>query len=220
MLLKSPYREVNNWLELKCGKELQKILESESDMDRRFPIQDKFSVILSTFDRMEVLLKLISHYKTSKLVDHIFVIWHNDRVEPPEVLQLIAKKKKRPKVTILKQDIDSLNNKFNPVSQLRTQAVLIADDDVLVSVPDMEFTFQMWKVHPHSLVGNFLGFHKFKPSHNPAWQYREVLPGVTKKDKKYSIILDKFMFMRSEYLFWYTCILPESVHAVGKSCFL
>ena len=26
-------------------------------------------------------------------------------------------------------------------------------------------------------------------------------------------MLTKFMFIRSEYLFWYTCILPECVHA-------
>ena len=30
---------------------------------------------------------------------------------------------------------------------------------------------------------------------------------------RYSIMLTKFMFIRSEYLFWYTCILPECVHA-------
>ncbi len=35
-------------------------------------------------------------------------------------------------VTFLKQTVDSLNNRFNPIPALRTAAVLTLDDDMLV----------------------------------------------------------------------------------------
>ena len=69
----------------------------------------------------------------------------------------------------------------------------------------------MWKMNSKSLVGHFPTYHNFDRSHSPQWEYHNVQPDVPKWDRKYSILLDKLVFLRSEYLFWYTCLSPQPV---------
>ncbi len=76
---------------------------------------------------------------------------------------------------------------------------------------DLEYTFNMWKMHRNSLVGHFPTYHSFDHSHSPQWEYHKVQPNVPKWDRKYSIMLDRLVFVRSEYLFWYTCLTPLPV---------
>ena len=53
----------------------------------------------------------------------------------------------------------------------------------------------------------------YNASRAPSYTYYIAEPNASKNNRRYSIILTKFMFIRSEYLFWYTCLLPERVHA-------
>ncbi len=114
----------------KCDLEVNNIIEHESSSKERFPIDDKFSIILSTYDRPKLTIKMIDNYVHSAYVEHIFVIWHNPNADPPQELMNKTRSKRRyvspPYVTILKQSTDSLNNKFNPIPKLVTKGVLIA----------------------------------------------------------------------------------------------
>ena len=102
-----------------CDSEANNLIESKSNSRKRFPIEDKFSVILSTYDRPTLTTKMVDNYLQSKLVEHIFVIWHNPNTDPPIEMEKTS-------VTILKQRTDSLNNKLNPIPKLRTKAILMA----------------------------------------------------------------------------------------------
>ena len=59
-----------------------------------------------------------------------------------------------------RQKTNSLNNKFNPIPGLRTRGVLLVDDDVMVDIDDIEFTFSVWQQNSYSIVGNFPRFHR------------------------------------------------------------
>lgn len=173
---------------------------------KRFSINTKFSVVIGTWDRVSFLRKLILYYQKSRLVHKIYVTWHNPGQKPPEdFLRLVRRK---PPVEILVQKYDSLNNRFNPIPSLETKAVLIADDDIRVNLTDVEYAFEVWRNRPHSLVGAFPRFHAFHPENN-TYSYLIRSPELP---RQYSIILTKFMFMSSEYLFDYTCLLPLAVH--------
>ncbi len=180
----SQYEEVIPQLDQKCQQEVDLIVNSKSNLEKRFPIEDKFTVLLSTFNRYELVMKLLGHYTKSKYVDHIYVIWHNPREEPPRMLTFLAEQKKNPGVTILKQNTDSLNNKFNPIPELRTRATLIADDDLLVDIRDLDFTFNMWRMHPYSIVGNFPRYHSFNATRKTPWEYHVAEPGVPKTARR------------------------------------
>lgn len=106
------------------------------------------------------------------------------------------------------QKYDSLNNRFNPIPNLETRAVLIADDDIRVNITDVEYAFDVWKNRQHSLVGVFPRYHYFDKT-NGTWIYETRCPTLP---RQYSIMLTKFMFMHAEYLYAYTCLLPTRVH--------
>ena len=172
----------------------------------KFSITNKFSVIIGTWDRVVLLRKLILHYQKSRMVHKIYITWHNPNQKPPEdFLRLVRRK---PPVEILPQKYDSLNNRFNPIPNLQTKAVLIADDDVRVNLTDVEYAFEVWRMRSHSLVGTFPRYHTYN-SNNNTFSYLIRSPDVP---RAYSIMLTKFMFMSADYLFDYTCLLPLAIH--------
>lgn len=173
---------------------------------KRFAVANKFSVVIGTWDRVALLRKVILHYQKSRLVHKIYVTWHNPHERPPE--DFLRSVRKRPPVEILPQKYNSLNNRFNPIANLETKAVLIADDDIRVDLADMEYAFDVWRQHPQALVGTFPRLHHWNASAGE-WEYLVSSPDVP---RTYSIMLTKFMFMSAEYLFDYTCLLPLRIH--------
>jgi glycogenin glucosyltransferase len=180
--------------------------QSTSYTPKKFVIQNKFSVLIGTWDRVALLRKLILHYQKSRLVHKIYVTWHNPGVKPPE--DFVKTVRKKPPVEILFQKYDSLNNRFNPIPNLETKALLVCDDDVRVNITDIEYAFDVWKGRQTSLVGVFPRFHSFNTNNN-TYNYEIRSPD---RPRIYSIMLTKFMFISSEFLYIYTCLLPQKIH--------
>lgn len=61
-----------------------------------------------------------------------------------------------------------------------------------ISVEDLEFGFSVWRKHTDSIVGYSSDKHE--------------------EQKGYSMIQPDAMFMKSDYLYGYTCLLPEQIH--------
>ncbi len=173
---------------------------------KKFAIVNKFSVLIGTWDRVPLLRRLILHYQKSKFVHKIYVTWHNPAMRPPD--EFLRTVRKKPPVEILFQKYDSLNNRFNPITNLETKAILVADDDIRVNITDVEYAFEVWKNRPHSLVGVFPRYHQYHKI-NGTYTYDMRSPNTP---REYSIILTKFMFMHAEYLYAYTCLLPSKIH--------
>ncbi|RUP48306.1 glycosyl transferase family 64 domain-containing protein [Jimgerdemannia flammicorona] len=174
----------------------------------RFPAKNQFSVLISTYnpERIVYLAKLIQHYAESPSVHTIFVTWHNPNLPISRQLANLGKTLRVP-LRFLRQNYDSLNNRFNPITSLRTPAVFICDDDIRVPIDDLEFAFEVWKTRQNSIVGQFPRMHKYFAENHTA-EY--VVSGP--RHPKYSIILTKSMFMKADFLFAYTCLLPPKIH--------
>lgn len=112
-----------------------------------FPVQDQFSVMISTYnpDRIQNLSLIIRNLLKSKLVHTVFVTWHNPHLDVPYSLFQKIRKVDYNRIKVLKQSFDSLNNRFNPSSELQTDSVYIMDDDIYVDIKDLEFTFTVRK---------------------------------------------------------------------------
>ena len=98
----SRFKKLNNEIEEKCDAEIELIVKNKNNLDKRFPVKDKFSVVLSTFDRTELSTKLIKHYAINKFVDRIFLLWHNPRVNIPKAVTELVKEIKSPAVYVIK----------------------------------------------------------------------------------------------------------------------
>jgi glycogenin len=192
----------------------------------------QFCVLIGTWDRLDLLPTVIAHYQASPFVSKIYITWHNPASRPPKSLLKIMELNTRnapgkPPIEFLYQKFDSLNNRFNPLDRLDTQAVLICDDDIMVNLEDIHFAFRVWQENQQSLVGLFARAHTYhmadkaesaaidatvdRRPEDHVWLYHVSAREATPYNS-YSIILTKFMFMSADYLFAYSCLLPEEVH--------
>ncbi|KAI8064250.1 glycosyl transferase family 64 domain-containing protein [Gilbertella persicaria] len=182
-------------------------LEATFSNSNSFPIQDQFSVLISTYnpERIEHLSLLIQHLLKSSKIHTVFITWHNPALKVPS--SLFNHISEQDRVVILSQTFDSLNNRFNPIPELQTEAAYIMDDDIFIDLEDLEFTFHAWQSRKDSIVGHFPRRHDYHPDTLQA-SYE------INRDPPYSIILTKSMFIRSDYLFAYTCLLEPKLHQV------
>lgn len=97
--------------------------------------------MISTYnpERIERISLLIRHLLKSDMVHTIYITWHNPNLDVPASIYDSIQDHSRLKV--LKQSYDSLNNRFNPVDDLKTEAVYIMDDDIFIDLQDLESAF-------------------------------------------------------------------------------
>lgn len=101
--------------------------------------------MISTYnpERIEHLSLIIRHLLQSDQVHTVFITWHNPALQVPASLYQDISEKDYERVKVLGQTFDSLNNRFNPVDELKTDAVYIMDDDIYVDLDDLKFTFSV-----------------------------------------------------------------------------
>lgn len=122
-----------------------------------FPVNDQFSVLISTYnpERIEHLSLIIRHLLKSTKVHTVYITWHNPNLQVPPTLYEKIDEKDYSRVKVLAQTFDSLNNRFNPIDDLKTEAVYIMDDDIYIDIKDLEFTFSV-SIHSATLNNNII----------------------------------------------------------------
>ncbi|MED6156470.1 hypothetical protein PIB30_014689 [Stylosanthes scabra] len=164
--------------------------------------RDQITVVMNGFseERIPLLQSLATAYSLSTLVSSVLVLWGNPST-PPRVLHQLARNLSSSSdgsITLLPQPSSSLNLRFLPrPNHIKTEAVLICDDDVEVHLQTLEFAFRIWSSNQDRIVGLFARSHDFDLNRKE-WVY-------TVQPDRFSIMLTKFMLLKSEYLYHYTC---------------
>jgi Glycosyl transferase family 64 domain len=126
-----------------------------------------FAVVINTYKRPQKLREAVSHYADTcgrKFgVDQVFIVWAEQGTTPPQVASLFmsgsttndALIQNRADVQVLKVAKDSLNSRFEPIEQLKSDAIFMVDDDVRVSCPTLLMGFQAWTAFPEAMVGYY-----------------------------------------------------------------
>lgn len=129
-----------------------------------------FTVVLSTFRGKRIPIEtLCAHYANSSYVGRIVVVWHDPATPPPKspsprrVLKSRAEYNHTVLVTTLWQANDSLNNRF-PAFEVTTRHVLICDDDIIISLDDLAFAFEVANQNPKRLISPFVRAHHITES--------------------------------------------------------
>jgi hypothetical protein len=94
-----------------------------SSSDQRF-----FTISISSMTRYSILMRQIEYYTRSPFVAKILVTWHNKYQKIPRSAIVHGVP-----VHFIAYAGNSLNNRFTPLLQISTDAVLIMDDDIKVS---------------------------------------------------------------------------------------
>ncbi|KAJ1422511.1 Nucleotide-diphospho-sugar transferase [Sesbania bispinosa] len=172
-----------------------------SKPDPRSLRPDKITVLINGYSesRIPLLQSIAATYSLSPLVSSVLVLWGNPSTSPRVLHQLAVNlSSSSSSISLHLQPSSSLNARFLPrPNDIHTDAVLVCDDDVEVDGASFKFAFRVWSVNRHRLVGLFARSHDVDLNRKE-WIY-------TVHPDRYSIVLTKFMLVRSEYLYRYTC---------------
>lgn len=182
-------------------------LSYNKDINQLLSTSDKFTIVISFFwtaERSRLLDSFIRMYATFPLVDKIFVVWHDHRIECPNTAIIGGVL-----IYFACQRCDSLNNRFLLDTRITTEALLIVDDDIQVHYNDLENLFHSWQLNKDRIVGFFPRW--FQPLNDSTGQYGWSA-GMVEHREGYSFILTKAMMVHAKYIFEYRCGIGAQIH--------
>ncbi|KAF6292802.1 exostosin like glycosyltransferase 2 [Rhinolophus ferrumequinum] len=129
---------------------------------------DSFTLIMQTYNRTDLLLRLLNHYQAVPHLHKVIVVWNNVGEKGPE--ELWNSLGPHPVPVIFKpQTTNRMRNRLQVFPELETSAVLMVDDDMLISAQDLVFAFSVWQT----------------PGFGDGDQYSVVLIGASFFNSKY-----------------------------------
>ncbi|EHB02166.1 Exostosin-like 2 [Heterocephalus glaber] len=160
---------------------------------------DSFTLIMQTYNRTDLLLRLLNHYQAVPHLHKVIVVWNNVGEKGPD--ELWNSLGPHPVPVIFKQQIaNRMRNRFQVFPELETNAVLMVDDDMLISGQDLEFAFSVWQQFPDQIVGFIPRKHVSTSSGIYSYGSFELqTPGFGNGDQ-YSMVLTGASFFSSKYL--------------------
>jgi len=146
------------------------------------PATSSFAVVINTYKRPDRLREAVLHYAgvcgTKYKVGQVFVVWSERGVDPPALESFFSppdevgvrggqssthiekgngaeSQSRRSEVAIIVSEKDSLNSRFLPIKDLRTDTIFMVDDDVRVDCSSLLHGFRAWQSSPNSMVGYY-----------------------------------------------------------------
>lgn len=177
--------------------------DSTNHRDPRTLRSDQLTVLINGYSesRIPLLQSIAATYSACPSVSSVQILWGNPSTSSNLLAELAHNLSistfGTTSISLIRQSTSSLNARFLPRSSIATRAVLICDDDVEVDAKSVEFAFRIWRTNPDRLIGLFARSHDIDLQ-NRAWIY-------TVHPEKFSIVLTKFLMMKTEYLQKYSC---------------
>uniref|UniRef100_F7FF04 Exostosin like glycosyltransferase 2 n=1 Tax=Ornithorhynchus anatinus TaxID=9258 RepID=F7FF04_ORNAN len=106
---------------------------------------DSFTLIMQTYNRTDLLLRLLNHYQAIPHLQKVIVVWNNVGEKVPEDLWNSLGPHPVP-VVFKMQTANKMRNRLQIFPELETKAVLMVDDDMLISAHDLIFAFSVWQL--------------------------------------------------------------------------
>lgn len=176
-----------------------------------------YALLINTWKRNDLLKQSISHYARCSSLDSIHIVWSEP--DPPSeslkkflnhVIQLNSRSDRRIELKFDINKEDSLNNRFKPIGDLKTDAVFSIDDDIIFPCSSVEFAFDVWRSAPDTMVGFVPRIHWIDQEGSVD---RYVYSGWWSVwwTGRYSMVLSKAAFFHKKYLDIYTNQMPASI---------
>ncbi|XP_072130200.1 exostosin-like 2 isoform X1 [Mobula birostris] len=197
---------------------LPKVVESGATVVRReqdvhrIDTRNSFTIVMQTYNRTDLLLKLLNHYQAIPNLHKIIVIWNSVGIKPPKDLWDSLGPHPIP-VIFKEQTVNRMRNRLEPFPELETKAVLMVDDDILISAYDLDFAFSVWQQFPDQIVGFVPRKHVTTSSGVYSYGSFELQNAAGRIGDYYSMVLIGAAFFHAGYLEKFKVQLP-SVHTL------
>lgn len=185
--------------------------------------EKSFAIVVNTFKRPDMLKSALNHWVntcgTETSISQVFIVWAELDVEPPKPEEVLSedttslRKSKsqsttqsKPTVEFIRVPKDSLNSRFLPIQNLKTDAVFMVDDDVRIDCQSLKSSFEAWRHYPDAIVGFYPRLASPKLKHGLFQSKADTIyhtwPIVYAR-QKFNIILTKASFFDQKYLAMY-----------------
>uniref|UniRef100_A0A1I7SX21 Exostosin domain-containing protein n=1 Tax=Bursaphelenchus xylophilus TaxID=6326 RepID=A0A1I7SX21_BURXY len=163
-------------------------------------IREQFTAVIQTYNRDSVLNTTLADLNRLPYLNKVIVVWNNmDRSPDP----LLWPKLHCP-IVFVKPIQNSLNNRFMPLEHIKTEAVLMLDDDIELKQHEIVFAFKsVWRENRDRLVGFPARYHCRYDDNQVYYNSNHTC--------QYSLILTGAAFIHKEYLRMYNEMMPEMV---------
>ncbi|MCO5551962.1 hypothetical protein L7F22_005469 [Adiantum nelumboides] len=184
--------------------------------------QERFTVLINTWRRPDLLKKSVQHYSFCPNVDAIRVVWSESKEPPSDTLFSVLlssvkaasrKSTHNIKLKIDMHDEDNLNTRFKPLDDLATNGIFSVDDDVVVPCETLAFAFTVWSSAQDSMVGFVPRMHWLQSETRDRKLPRYLYGGWWSVwwTGTYSMVLSKCAFFHRKYLDLYTNHMPAQI---------
>jgi len=117
--------------------------------------EEMFTVVTITYHRNDQLMKMLASFEGCPYLAKVVVVWNNEE-DPPSNMTW-------PNigvpVEVVRAGRNSLNNRFLPLTNIQTEAILSLDNDQELSHEDIEFAFRVWRENRDRIVGWVARYH-------------------------------------------------------------
>lgn len=161
---------------------------------------DKFTLILTVYDRFKTIADRLDYYQNLDNLNAIVIVWNNINETPPSIPPRTFKVP----IHIIKQTVNSLNNRFYPWAEITTDCVVNMDDDWNMPFEHIYNAIHVWK---SDFFNHLVGHHHQGRSHMKSegkWKYSRS------NKKSVSIMLPSGLVYHRKYLSMYTYDLPAA----------
>ncbi|MBN3317360.1 EXTL2 protein, partial [Atractosteus spatula] len=175
------------------------VLRRASLSQPRGSLSDSFTIIMQTYNRTDLLLKLLNHYQAVPHLHRIIIVWNSVGEKVPQELWDSLGPHPVP-VVFKEQAVNLMRNRLQRFPEQETEAVLMLDDDTLISAPDISFAFSVWKQFPNQIVGFVPRKHVLTPSGVYSYGSFELQDPEAGSGDRYSMVLVGAAFFHQSYL--------------------
>ncbi|XP_028668255.1 exostosin-like 2 [Erpetoichthys calabaricus] len=186
-------------------------LERRASLPARLPLSShSFTIIMQSYNRTDLLLKLLNHYQAVPHLHKVIVVWNSLGEKVPQDLWESLGPHPAP-VVFKEQSVNRMRNRLQPFQEIETEAILMLDDDTLISTPDLVFAFSVWKQFPDQIVGFVPRKHVTAASGVHSYGSFELRASEATSGDVYSMVLIGAAFFHRRYLEKFQQ-LPSRVH--------
>uniref|UniRef100_A0A5K3G201 Glyco_transf_64 domain-containing protein n=1 Tax=Mesocestoides corti TaxID=53468 RepID=A0A5K3G201_MESCO len=173
--------------------------EFAADLGGMFPYE-QFTIVVLTYDRESVLTVILEGFMNLPYLHSVVVVWNNP--QPPSS-NLLWPELHVP-IYVVRTNKNSLNNRFLPFDIIKTEALLMLDDDVTLRHDEIILAFRIWRENRDRIVG-FPARGHFWSSASQSWYYNSA------HACEYSMVLTGAAFIHRYYLHAYTTEMPTEI---------